>query len=331
MEAGLVLGPLELSTHESLRGSGSSPRVINFLPGPGSVTTRAALESPDFAGLHFTGSTRVFNSLWKQIGDNIHNYRNYPRIVGETGGKDFIFMDPSADPGPCLAACLRGAFEYQGQKCSAASRLYVPRSIGPDFLESLAAEIKSIPMGDVTDFGNFMGAVIDEASFDSLAAYLDRAKASKRATILAGGGADKSSGFFIEPSLILAEDPNYETMEQELFGPVLTAYVYDDSDMDAAYRLVASTSPYALTGAVWACDRRSIVRGLAGLRHCAGNLYVNDKPTGAVVGRQPFGGARASGTNDKAGSRLNLLRWASAGAVKENFSPPPRPGPIPIC
>jgi 1-pyrroline-5-carboxylate dehydrogenase len=301
--------------------AGLPPGVINFLPGPGSVITKAVLGAPEFAGLHFTGSTAVFRSLWQGIGEGLPRYRNYPRIVGETGGKDFIFVDPSADLEACLPACIRGAFEYQGQKCSAASRLYVPKSTGPAFLEKLAAEIKTIPMGEITDFRNFMGAVIDEASFDNISGAIARAKKAKGVRILAGGGADKSKGFFIEPTLILSEDPHSETLENELFGPVLTAYVYDDSDMDAAYRLVDGTSPYALTGAVWAKDRRAIVRALDALRHSAGNLYVNDKPTGAVVGRQPFGGARASGTNDKAGSMLNLLRWASAGAIKENFAP----------
>jgi 1-pyrroline-5-carboxylate dehydrogenase len=302
--------------------AGLPPGVINFLPGSGAAITGSLLADPDFAGLHFTGSTAVFQSLWKQIAENLPNYRNYPRIVGETGGKDFIFVDPSADLDACLVACLRGGFEYQGQKCSAASRLYVPRSTGEAFLQRLAAEMRAIPMGEVTDFRNFMGAVIDEASFDGLAAALDRAKAAKGVRILAGGGHDKSRGFFIEPSLVAVEDPHYETMEKELFGPVLTAYIYDDSDMDAAYRLVDSTSPYGLTGAIWARDRRAVARGLEALRHSAGNLYVNDKPTGAVVGRQPFGGARASGTNDKAGSMQNLLRWVSSGAIKENLAPP---------
>lgn len=302
--------------------AGLPPGVINFVPGPGSVITKGVLASPDFAGLHFTGSTSVFQSLWRQIAEGLAHYKSYPRIVGETGGKDFIFADPSADVDALLVACLRGSMEYQGQKCSAASRLYLPKSLAGAFLPRLAAEMGKIPQGEITDFRNFMGAVIDEAAFDGIAAYLERAKTSPKAKILAGGKCDKSAGFFIQPTLIQAEDPHYETMEEELFGPVLTAYVYDDGDMDAAYRLVDSTSPYALTGAVWAKDRRAITRGLSALRNAAGNLYVNDKPTGAVVGKQPFGGARASGTNDKAGSMLNLLRWASAGAIKENLAPP---------
>jgi 1-pyrroline-5-carboxylate dehydrogenase len=302
--------------------AGLPPGVINFLPGPGSVISGVALARPELAGLHFTGSTAVFRGLWKGIADHLPAYRTYPRIVGETGGKNFILVDPSADPDVALVAAIRGAYEYQGQKCSAASRIYVPASMGQGFLDRLGELARSLPMGPVTDFRNFVGAVIDEASFDTIMPYIERAKSSKSAKILAGGGGSKSKGFFIEPTLIQAADPHCETMETELFGPVLTAYVYDDRDMAAAYRLVDSTSPYGLTGSVIARDRGAIVAAAKALEGAAGNFYVNDKPTGAVVGRQPFGGARASGTNDKAGSPLNLLRWASPRAVKENLDPP---------
>jgi 1-pyrroline-5-carboxylate dehydrogenase len=302
--------------------AGLPPGVINFLPGSGSAISGLVLERPELAGLHFTGSTAVFRGLWKGIAANLEKYKTYPRIVGETGGKNFIFVDPSADPEAALVAAIRGAYEYQGQKCSAASRIYVPASWGPGFLGKLAEAAKGLPMGPVTDFRNFLGAVIDEASFDSIMSYVERAKSSPKAKLLAGGKGDKSKGFFIEPTLIEALDPHYETMETELFGPVLTAYTYDDRDMEAAYRLVDSSSPYGLTGSVIARDRGAIVRASEALVDAAGNFYVNDKPTGAVVGRQPFGGARASGTNDKAGSLLNLLRWTSPRSVKENLEPP---------
>jgi 1-pyrroline-5-carboxylate dehydrogenase len=302
--------------------AGLPPGVINFLPGPGSVISGAVLARAELAGLHFTGSTEVFRGLWKGIAANLDSYKTYPRIVGETGGKNFIIVDPSADLDVALVAALRGAYEYQGQKCSAASRLYVPSSIADSFLARLADEARSLPMGPVTDFRNFLGAVIDESAFDSIMGYVGRAKASPAAEVLAGGSGDKSEGFFIKPTLIRARDPGFETMRAEIFGPVLTAYAYDERDMAAAYRLVDSTSPYGLTGAVIARDRRAIDAALDALRDSAGNFYVNDKPTGAVVGRQPFGGARASGTNDKAGSHLNLLRWASPRAVKENLEPP---------
>jgi 1-pyrroline-5-carboxylate dehydrogenase len=302
--------------------AGLPPGVVNFVPGPGSAISKIVLSSPELAGFHFTGSTAVFRGLWKGIADNLPNYRSYPRIVGETGGKNFILVDPSADPEVALVAAIRGAYEYQGQKCSAASRIYVPASMGRGFLDKLADVAKSLPMGSVTDFRNFLGAVIDEAAFDTIMPYVERASASPEAKILAGGKGDKSRGFFIEPTLIQALDPHYETMETELFGPVLSAYVYDDRDMEAAYRLVDSTSPYGLTGAVIARDRSAIVAASTALARAAGNFYVNDKPTGAVVGRQPFGGARASGTNDKAGSPLNLTRWISPRAVKETLEPP---------
>ena len=302
--------------------AGLPPGVINFLPGSGGLISNIVLSSPDFAGFHFTGSTEVFRSLWKQIAANLERYKAYPRIVGETGGKDFILIDPSADLPSTVAAVLRGAFEYQGQKCSAASRLYIPASRAQEFIEALVDEIMAIPMGEITDFRNFMGAVIDETAFDTICGYIERAKAGGQTRILVGGTCDKSRGWFIEPTLILTEDPRSESMVNEIFGPVLTAYVYDDRDMDAAYRLIDSTSPYGLTGAIMATDRGRIHRALSALQNAAGNLYINDKPTGAVVGRQPFGGARASGTNDKAGSYLNLLRWVSAVAIKENFAPP---------
>jgi 1-pyrroline-5-carboxylate dehydrogenase len=295
--------------------------VINFLPGRGPDISGAVLARPEFAGLHFTGSTEVFRRLWRDIAENLSIYRTYPRIVGETGGKNFVLIDPSADPEVALVAAIRGAYEYQGQKCSAASRLYVPASWGRSFIDRLAETVAGLPTGQVTDFRNFLGAVIDENSFDTIMPYVRRAASSKEAEILAGGKGEKTTGFFIEPTLIRAIDPRYETMETELFGPVLTAYTYDDRDMEAAYRLVDSTSSYGLTGSVIARDRRAIVAASDALSHAAGNFYVNDKPTGAVVGRQPFGGARASGTNDKAGSPLNLLRWASPRSVKENLDP----------
>ena len=323
VEARLYLHPLQLLRHEGLRGGRATAGSHQFPPRQGKRDLQGpALARQEFAGLHFTGSTAVFNSLWKQVAENLSTYRSYPRLVGETGGKDFVFVDPSADPETVLVALVRGAFEYQGQKCSAASRVYLPRSWGKDFAKTLAALIDELPMGKVTDFHNFAAAVIDETSFDGIMAYVRRAASSTSANVLAGGQGDKGEGYFIRPTLIEAKDPRYETMVDELFGPVLTAYAYDDGDMEAAYRLVDSTSPYALTGAIFARERKAITRGLEALRDSAGNLYVNDKPTGAVVGRQPFGGMRASGTNDKAGSILNLVRWTSPCVIKENFNPP---------
>ncbi len=304
------------------KAAGLPDGVINFLPGSARAISAGALSRPDLAGLHFTGSTAVFNSLWKGIADNLSAYASYPRLVGETGGKDFIFVHPDADLDAAVAACVRGAFEYQGQKCSAASRLYLPRSIAGRFIERLAAEISSLRVGPPTDHANFVNAVIDEAAFDTITGFIDRAEADPACRIAAGGGYDKSRGFFIDPTLIVSDDPRSETMANEIFGPVLTAYAYDDSDMAAAYELVDTTSPYALTGAVFASDRRAIMDATRALRHAAGNFYINDKPTGAVVGRQPFGGARGSGTNDKAGSFLNLVRWTSPRTIKENFAPP---------
>ncbi len=301
--------------------AGLPPGVINFLPGSARAITGALVKRPDFAGIHFTGSTSVFNSLWKGAAENLSAYRAYPRIVGETGGKDFVFVHPDADVDAAVACTVRGAFEYQGQKCSAASRMYIPRSRKKEILDKLVAQTRELRVGSPLEYGNFVNAVIDEAAFDTIKGYIDRARANPACEILAGGGCDKSRGYFIEPTLILSAEPRSEPMAEEIFGPVLTVYAYDDSDMDAAYALVDSTSPYALTGAVFARNRHDINHALSALRNAAGNFYVNDKPTGAVVGRQPFGGARGSGTNDKAGSVLNLIRWVSPRAIKETYSP----------
>jgi 1-pyrroline-5-carboxylate dehydrogenase len=270
--------------------------------------------------LHFTGSTGVFNSIWQRVGGNLGKYKSYPRIVGETGGKDFVVVHASADPQEVAVGLVRGAFEYQGQKCSAASRAYVPKSLWPTIKERMLGMIAELKMGDVRDFRNFMGAVIDEKSFTKIGDYL--ADAQKNATIVAGGKAKGEEGYFIEPTVVEAKTPDYRLMCEEIFGPVLTAYVYDDKDWPEILRTVDSTSPYALTGAVFATDRRAVREASVALRDAAGNFYINDKPTGAVVGQQPFGGARASGTNDKAGSKMNLLRWVSARSIKETFSPP---------
>ncbi|MFQ3667533.1 MAG: L-glutamate gamma-semialdehyde dehydrogenase [Fimbriimonadaceae bacterium] len=296
--------------------------VINLVIADGPSTSDVCFSHREFAGVHFTGSTGVFNRMWKTVGENIGRYRSYPRIVGETGGKDFVLAHPSADPVAVATALLRGAFEYQGQKCSAASRCYIPRSLAGQVRELLVEGIKSFQMGTVEDFSNFVNAVIDEKSFDSLKGYLDRAKKDPTSTILVGGDGDKSEGYYIQPTVIETSDPKSVTMCEELFGPVLTMFVYEDDDFEGTLDLVDGTSPYALTGAVFARDRSSIVRAVNRLRHSAGNFYVNDKPTGAVVGQQPFGGARASGTNDKAGSALNLYRWLSPRTIKETFVPP---------
>ncbi|MBU0935816.1 MAG: L-glutamate gamma-semialdehyde dehydrogenase [Spirochaetes bacterium] len=302
------------------RLAGLPDGVINFLPGRASEITTHLLGQPDFAGLHFTGSTGVFNSLWKGIAGNLENYRTYPRIVGETGGKDFVFVHPDADFASAIPAIVRGAFEYQGQKCSASSRLYLPRSRSQELLDALVAETKKLKVGSPLEPGNFVNAVIDKAAFASIKGYIEKARSEAGCHILAGGKCDDSRGWFIEPTIILADKPDATTMVEEIFGPVLTVYCYDDSDLDAAYKLVDATSPYALTGAIFARERREIVRALNALANAAGNFYINDKPSGAVVGRQPFGGARGSGTNDKAGSELNLLRWISARNIKENFT-----------
>ncbi|HYX24889.1 MAG TPA: aldehyde dehydrogenase family protein, partial [Thermoanaerobaculia bacterium] len=294
----------------------------NFLPGKASKVGDPVLAHSDLAGIHFTGSTPVFQSMWKTIGDNIARYRSYPRIVGETGGKNFVFAHPSADVESYVTALVRGSFEYQGQKCSAGSRAYVPKSLWSQVRELLVEQIESIEMGSPLDFRNFMAAVIDEPSFNRIMGYVDHAKSSSEAEILTGGKGDKSAGYFISPTVVVTTDPRFKLMREEIFGPVLTVYVYDDGDLEQTLELVDTTSPYALTGAVFAEDRQVIAHLTTALRHAAGNFYVNDKPTGAVVGQQPFGGARASGTNDKAGSMANLLRWTSQRAIKENFVPP---------
>jgi 1-pyrroline-5-carboxylate dehydrogenase len=307
---------------ELLRDAGLPPGVINFVPGDAVEVSRVLLNDPDFAGIHFTGSTAVFQSLWRTIGENMARYRGYPRIVGETGGKDFILAHPSADPEALAVAMVRGAYEYQGQKCSAASRAYIPDSIWPEVRDRVVAMMGQIRMGDVADFRNFMGAVIDARAFARLRGHLERAKSDPGVKVLAGGGTDDSVGWFVQPTLIQATDPGYRLMCEELFGPVLTTYVYPAAKWSETLSLVDRTGPYALTGAVWARDRCALAEADRALRFAAGNYYVNDKPTGAVVGQQPFGGARASGTNDKAGSILNLLRWVSPRVIKETSVPP---------
>ena len=295
--------------------------VINLVTGSGADIGNPVLANRHLAGIHFTGSTKVFHQMWRTVGDNIDRYAGYPRLVGETGGKDFIVAHASADPVALATAITRGAFEYQGQKCSAASRVYVPSNLWPQVQELLVAQVESIRMGDVSDFSNFMGAVIDPSSFRTQKAAIDEAKASSDASILVGGEYDDSEGWFVRPTIIVATDPAYRTLRDELFGPVLTLHVYDERKWLETLDLVDSTSPYALTGAIFAQDRYAIQQGLESLRNAAGNFYINDKPTGAVVGQQPFGGARASGTNDKAGSILNLLRWISPRSIKETFVP----------
>ena len=307
-------------TFKVLEAAGLPPGVINFLPGDAVEITRILLDSPELAGVHFTGSTSVFNSMWKKVGENVGRYRSYPRLVGETGGKDFIVAHRSADPDEVAVAIARGGFEYQGQKCSAASRVYVPQSLWNEVKDRTVAIMKQIKMGDVRDFRNFMGAVIDKKAFTRISEYLDDAK--KNAKIIQGGTASGEVGYFIEPTLVETADPAYRLLCEEIFGPVVTAHVYPDDKWADTLAVVDRTSPYALTGAVFARDRRAVREALSGLRNAAGNFYINDKPTGAVVGQQPFGGARASGTNDKAGSKLNLVRWVSARTVKETFSPP---------
>ncbi len=297
--------------------------VINVVYGDPVMITETVLASPDFAGIHFTGSTHVFKELWKQIGNNIHTYKTYPKIVGETGGKDFILAHPTANPKQVATAISRGAFEFQGQKCSAASRVYLPKSTSKEILEYVKADIASFNKpGSPEDMSNFITAVIHEGSFDKLAKYITQAKEDKNAEIYAGGSFDKSKGYFIEPTVILTTDPKYTTIETELFGPVVTIYVYDDKDWSETLQLIDGTSEYALTGAVLSQDRYAIDEATKALQNCAGNFYINDKPTGAVVGQQPFGGARASGTNDKAGSAQNLLRWVSPRLIKETFVTP---------
>ncbi|HHJ49766.1 MAG TPA: aldehyde dehydrogenase family protein, partial [Phaeodactylibacter sp.] len=302
--------------------AGLPPGVINLIFVSGPVAGDIIFSHPDFAGLHFTGSTSTFQHLWKTIGNNISQYKSYPRIVGETGGKDFVMVHPSADAEAVVTALTRGAFEYQGQKCSAASRSYIPKSLWPAIKEGLLADLKSIKMGPPEDFSNFFNAVIDEKAFNKITAYIDEAKASPDVELLYGGGYDKSEGYFIEPTVLLTKDPKYRTMCEEIFGPVLTIYVYEDERFEETLDLLNETSPYGLTGSIFARERAAIQLATDKLRYAAGNFYINDKPTGAVVGQQPFGGARGSGTNDKAGSVLNLYRWTSPRAIKENFVPP---------
>jgi 1-pyrroline-5-carboxylate dehydrogenase len=306
---------------EVLQLAGLPDGVINLVYVSGSDTSAEVFSHPEFAGVHFTGSTGVFNNIWKTIGENIAKYKTYPRIVGETGGKNFVLVHNTARPVQVATALTRGAFEYQGQKCSAASRAYVPHCLWEEIKEELRCDLESMKMGPSEDLNNFFNAVIDEKSFDKLASYIDRAKSSNECEVLFGGGYDKSKGYFIEPTVLLTTNPHYETMEEELFGPVLTIYLYDADKYEETIELVNSTSPYGLTGAVFARDRNAVEQALVGLRHAAGNFYINDKPTGAVVGQQPFGGARGSGTNDKAGSALNLMRWVSPRSIKENFLP----------
>ncbi|MBU2506758.1 MAG: L-glutamate gamma-semialdehyde dehydrogenase [Bacteroidetes bacterium] len=296
--------------------------VINYVPGSGGQVGNPVMASQHLAGIHFTGSTAVFQNMWKTVGDNISKMKYYPRIVGETGGKDFIFAHNTADIDALIVGALRGAFEYQGQKCSAASRMYIPKSIWAEFKTKYVAEIGKIKMGDVEDFTNFMGAVIDDGAFKTITEYIDYAKEAKDAEIITGGNYDDTKGFFIEPTTIVTTNPKFKTMEEEIFGPVLTIYVYEDDKFDETLDLCDTTSQYALTGAVWAKDRAILVKMADKLKNAAGNFYFNDKPTGAVVGQQPFGGGRASGTNDKAGSAMNLLRWMSVRTMKETFVPP---------
>ncbi|WP_339785137.1 L-glutamate gamma-semialdehyde dehydrogenase [uncultured Imperialibacter sp.] len=307
---------------EVFKEAGLPDGVINLIYVDGPVAGDVIFNHKDFAGLHFTGSTGVFQQLWKTIGQNIAKYRTYPRIVGETGGKDFIIAHKSANAKELATAIIRGAFEFQGQKCSAASRAYIPDNLWPEVQKYILEDLKNVKMGDVEDFGNFVNAVIDERSFNKITKYIDEAKKSPMVEVVAGGNYDKSKGWFIEPTVLLAKDPMYVTMCEELFGPVLTVYVYQAERYEEALELVDSTSPYALTGAIFSKDRYAIELAMSKLMHAAGNFYINDKPTGAVVGQQPFGGARASGTNDKAGSILNLIRWVQPRTIKETFAPP---------
>ncbi|WP_417887791.1 L-glutamate gamma-semialdehyde dehydrogenase [Zunongwangia sp.] len=306
---------------EVFKEAGVPDGVINMVMGDPEMITDTVLASPDFAGIHYTGSTAVFKNIWAKIGNNIHTYKSYPRIVGETGGKDFIIAHPTSNPKQVATAITRGAFEYQGQKCSAASRVYLPKSLWPEIKDYVIEDIKSIKMGSPEDLSNFMAAVIHEKSFDKLSSYIEKAKKDEDAEIVVGGNCDKSKGYFVEPTVILAKDPHYTTMEEELFGPVVTIYVYEDDKWEETLHILDNTSGYALTGAVFSADRYEAARATDILQNSAGNFYINDKPTGAVVGQQPFGGARGSGTNDKAGSKLNLMRWISPRLIKETFVP----------
>jgi len=307
---------------ELLKEAGLPDGVINFIPGPGGEVGNPVMASSDLAGIHFTGSTEVFQGMWRTVGENISKMKYYPRIVGETGGKDFIFVHPSAKVKPIVTAALRGAFEYQGQKCSAASRMYIPRSLWGEFEPLYKSEVAKISIGEPTDFKNFFTAVIDKAAFKNIVEYIEFAAKSDDAEIITGGKYDDTEGYFIEPTTIVAKDPRFKTMEDEIFGPVLTIYIYEDEDFDETLTLCDKTSPYALTGAIWAQDRQALVTMSERLRNAAGNFYINDKPTAAVVGQQPFGGGRASGTNDKAGSAMNILRWMTARTIKETMVPP---------
>lgn len=307
---------------EILIEAGLPNGVINLVFVDGKTAGEEIFHHPDFAGIHYTGSTEVFRTIWQKVSENLMKYKSYPRLVGETGGKDFVVAHSSADPQAVSTALLRGAFEFQGQKCSAVSRAYLPKSLWPKISENLLRDLKELKMGSPEDFRNFINAVIDEKAFDKITKYIDDAKVNSKVKIIAGGNFDKSKGYFIEPTVILAEDPNYTTMCEEIFGPVLSIYVFEDNTFDDILKIVDATSPYALTGALFARDRSIIDQAMFALRNAAGNFYINDKPTGAVVGQQPFGGARASGTNDKAGSLINLFRWASPRTIKENFDPP---------
>jgi 1-pyrroline-5-carboxylate dehydrogenase len=307
---------------EILEEAGLPAGVVNLVYVDGPTMGDVVFKHRDFAGIHFTGSTAVFQTIWKTIGENIHNYKSYPRIVGETGGKDFVLAHPSAKTRELATALVRGAFEFQGQKCSAASRAYIPKSLWPEVKEYMLADLAEIKMGSPEDFSNFFNAVIDERAYNKISAYIDNAKTAKGVNLVAGGNHSNKEGYFIEPTVFQVEDPRYVTMCEEIFGPVLTIYVYEDAKWEETLDLVNTSSPYALTGAIFSQDRQAIINADAKLRHAAGNYYINDKPTGAVVGQQPFGGGRASGTNDKAGSILNLYRWVSARTIKENLVPP---------
>lgn len=309
-------------TMKLFQEAGLPDGVINFIPADGPLTGKVLLAERGLAGVHFTGSTATFHSIWKSLGDNLASYRSYPRLVGETGGKDFVFAHPSADREALATALLRGAFEYQGQKCSAASRAYLPKSLWKGVSEKLFSDMKTVRMGDVRDFRNLVNAVIDERAFGKISSYIDHARGSADARIVAGGKCDRSVGYFVEPTVIEARDPRYKSMVEEIFGPVLSVFVYDDAKLDETLRICDESTPYSLTGAVFAQDAGAVEYMSRALSNAAGNFYINDKPTGAVVGQQPFGGARASGTNDKAGSELNLLRWTSPRVVKHTLTPP---------
>ena len=301
--------------------AGMPAGVINFIPGQGSLIGSTVIQSPDLAGIHFTGSNNTFNYLWGQVAKNLPNYKSYPRLIGETGGKNFIFVHPSADVTETAVNAIRGAFEYQGQKCSAASRMYVPVSLWPQIRNLMVEMANDIKVGDITDVQNFMNAVIDESAFNTITSHIDYAKESPEASIIAGGTYDKSVGYFIRPTIILTTNPHYKSMEEEIFGPVLTVYIYHDNELEEAVHLCDTTSPYGLTGAIFARDRVAASTICQKMRYGAGNFYINDKPTGAIVGMQPFGGSRASGTNDKAGGEFNLVRWIRPRTIKETFVP----------